>query len=63
MPHVCSLILHILLPTAWTVAGYCAVLFSAHPCAEHAIVAGVQPANAAVLLWFVWPRKVVARGC
>lgn len=59
MHPVCNVTLHALLVAAWTVVGYCAVSLVAHPCVEFACVAAVQVANAGVLLWFVWPRKVV----
>lgn len=57
MSPVFNCILHVLLVAAWTVVGYCLVALAAHPCAEHAIVAAVQVANACTLLWFVWPRR------
>lgn len=59
MHPVCNVIMHALLVAAWTVVGYCAVIVIAQPCVEFACVAAVQVANAGVLLWFVWPRKVV----
>lgn len=59
MHPVCKVILHALLVAAWTVVGYCAVIVLSRPCVEFTCVAAVQVANACVLLWFVWPRKVV----
>jgi hypothetical protein len=60
MPPVANATIHALLVAAWTVAGYCAVLFAAHPCLEHAAVAAVMAANAMSGLWVVWPGKAVA---
>lgn len=62
MPPLLNTTLHALLVAAWTVVGYCAVMFAAHPCAVCAGLAAVQLANACALLWFVWPRKAVHRG-
>jgi hypothetical protein len=62
MHPVCNVIMHALLVAAWFVVGYCAVSLVARPCVEFACVAAVQLANASVLLWFVWPRKVVGHG-
>jgi len=59
MHPLVNAIMHALLVAVWTVSGYCAATLCLHPDPGIAFWAVVQPTMGVVLLWFVWPRKVV----
>jgi hypothetical protein len=59
MHHVCNIIMHALLVAAATAAGYSVTQLCLHHDPGIAFWSVVLPTLVAVLLWFVWPGKVV----
>lgn len=55
-------LLFMLLAATWLVIGFCLVSQLVCPCIEHLFWSFVMLPLGSVLLWFVWPRKVVACG-
>jgi hypothetical protein len=59
MYPVCNVIMHALLVAAATAAGYSVTQLCLHPDPGIAFWSVVLPTLVAVMLRFVWPRKVV----
>lgn len=45
---------------AWIATGYSAYSLAMCPCADHAVLTGLELGVALVMTWAVWPRRVVA---